>query len=74
MRPELVRREHGGHRRGAGRRPMYGEPMTQYAVSLPDFLALRLEKLGQGNLSQGVRYVAEQLGDSTPVPSKELDS
>lgn len=63
MGQEQVEREHDSQHHGAGRKPIYDKAMTQYAVSLPDFIASHLERVGDGNLSQGIRRLVEQPKD-----------
>lgn len=52
----------GGARAGAGR-PSTGQPwMVRRTVTLPGELVERLASLGEGNLSAGIRKLAEQSG------------
>lgn len=50
-----VRHTHGGARPGAGRKPRYGRPMIRKTIRLTAAEVTRLERLGGGNLSEGVR-------------------
>ncbi len=50
-----VKLSHGGARPGAGRRPRYGKPMLRKTIRLTQEEITRLEQLGAGNLSEGVR-------------------
>jgi hypothetical protein len=49
----------GGKRSGAGRKPL-GPELRQVSVTLPVELVERLRRLGGGNLSAGIRRLAEQ--------------
>jgi hypothetical protein len=52
----------GGKREGAGRPALFpAEPTVRATVTLPAALAARLRELGNGNLSAGIRRLAEQL-------------
>ena len=51
---------HGGRRPGAGRPPTYTEPMVRKTVLVPASYLPLLEREGNGNLSEGVRFVLEQ--------------
>ena len=51
------RKQWGGRRPGAGRRPVPA-PMESRTVSLPPDLIEQLEQLGDGNLSKGIRRAA----------------
>lgn len=63
----VERPKHGGKRRGSGRKhldgsdPGQGEKLVKRTVALPQWMVERLIKLGGGNLSKGVRVMAEQL-------------
>ena len=51
----------GGARDGAGRPPT-GQPwMVRRTVTLPGDLVERLAALGEGNLSAGIRKMADQI-------------
>ncbi len=45
----------GGYRPGAGRKPMFGESVKDRTMTLPADVIARLEALGDGNVSAGVR-------------------
>jgi hypothetical protein len=50
----------GGKREGAGRPALFpAEPTVRATVTLPAALAERLRELGAGNLSAGIRRLAE---------------
>jgi hypothetical protein len=49
----------GGRRRGAGRPPAYREPLLRKTVTLPLSYVEQLTTLGAGNLSDGIRLLAE---------------
>ncbi len=51
---------HGGARAGAGRRPRFGRPMIRKTIRLTAEEIARLERLGAGNLSEGVRAALRQ--------------
>lgn len=47
--------KHGGKRKGAGKPALYGYPMKRYNVVLDSATVETLKKLGNGNLSEGIR-------------------
>ena len=49
----------GGHRPGAGRPPAYREPLVRKTVTLPVSYVEQLTIFGVGNLSEGIRLLAE---------------
>ncbi len=49
----------GGRREGAGRPSLYTEPLIRRTVTLPASYIVQLERLGNGNLSEGIRYLVE---------------
>ncbi len=49
----------GGRREGAGRPSLYTEPLIRRTVTLPESYIVQLERLGNGNLSEGIRYLVE---------------
>uniref|UniRef100_A0A6M3LSY6 Uncharacterized protein n=1 Tax=viral metagenome TaxID=1070528 RepID=A0A6M3LSY6_9ZZZZ len=51
----LERPQHGGPRKGAGRKPLYSEPMQKRTVLLPPHHIAALIQLGSGNLAAGIR-------------------
>ena len=57
------KRSRGGRRAGAGRPPTYTEPLLRKTVTLPASYIRQLTWLGQGNLSDGIRLLAEQAYD-----------
>jgi hypothetical protein len=50
---------HGGRRRGAGRPPAYREPLLRKTVTLLVSYMEQLTAFGAGNLSDGIRLLAE---------------
>lgn len=55
-----VQFSHGGPRPGAGRRPRFGRPMIRKTIRLTEKEIARLERLGDGNLSEGIRTALRQ--------------
>lgn len=55
-----VKFSHGGPRPGAGRRPRFGRPMIRKTIRLTEKEIARLERLGDGNLSEGIRTALRQ--------------
>ena len=55
----------GGRRPGAGRPPAYTEPLLRKTVTLPVSYVERLTAFGNGNLSEGIRLLAETAYTST---------
>ncbi len=49
-----VKYSHGGSRPGIGRRPRFGQPMIRKTIRLTEQEIARLERLGAGNLSEGL--------------------
>jgi hypothetical protein len=49
----------GGRRPGAGRPPAYREPLLRKTVTLPVSYVAQLTTFGAGNLSDGIRLLAE---------------
>ena len=49
----------GGRRPGAGRPPVYREPLLRKTVTLPVSYVEQLAAFGAGNLSDGIRLLAE---------------
>ena len=49
----------GGRREGAGRPVLYTEPLIRRTVTLPASYIVQLERLGNGNLSEGIRFMLE---------------
>ena len=49
----------GGRRPGAGRPPAYREPLLRKTVTLPFSYVEQLAAFGAGNLSDGIRLLAE---------------
>ena len=49
----------GGRRVGAGRPRLYEEPLAKRTVTLPQSYVRKLEGWGRGNLSEGIRMLAE---------------
>ena len=49
----------GGRRPGAGRRPAYREALLRKTVTLPISYVEQLTVIGAGNLSDGIRLLAE---------------
>lgn len=50
----------GGRRPGAGRPPTYTEPLVRKTITLPRSYVPHLEREGNGNLSEGIRFLVEQ--------------
>jgi len=50
----------GGRRPGAGRPPEYIEPMVRTTITLPQSYVEPLRRKGNGNLSDGIRFVIEE--------------
>ena len=57
-----VKYSHGGSRPGAGRRSRFGQPMVRKTIRLTEQEIAGLERLGAGNLSEGVRKALRQAG------------
>lgn len=55
----MKKKQHGGPREGAGRKPLLGTPMQRYQVMLDSGTVSILTKLGKGNLSAGIRLAAQ---------------
>ena len=55
-----VKFTHGGPRPGAGRRARFGRPMVRKTIRLSEQDVAHLERLGAGNLSEGVRAALRQ--------------
>ncbi len=49
----------GGRRAGAGRPSLYTEPLLRSTVTLPESYSAQLRRLGNGNLSEGIRSLVE---------------
>ena len=49
----------GGRREGAGRPQLYTEPLLRRTVTLPASYIRQFERLGNGNLSEGIRFMLE---------------
>jgi hypothetical protein len=60
-----ARRPRGGRRPGAGRPPAYREPLVRKTVTLPVSYVEQLTTFGMGNLSEGIRLLAETAYTST---------
>jgi hypothetical protein len=56
---EGAHRARGGRRPGAGRPPAYREPLVRKTVTLPVSYVEQLAAFGAGNLSDGIRLLAE---------------
>ena len=54
-----ARRARGGRRSGAGRPQAYREPLMRKTVTLPVSYVEQLTTFGAGNLSEGIRLLAE---------------
>jgi hypothetical protein len=59
LRNGAARRTRGGRRPGAGRPPSYREPLLRKTVTLPVSYVEQLTAFGAGNLSDGIRLLAE---------------
>jgi len=55
-------RSHGGARNGAGRKPLYSEPMQKTTVLLPRHYIAALKRIGNGNLAAGIRRLVQLSG------------
>jgi hypothetical protein len=53
--------QRGGAREGAGKKPLFGERMTQMTITIPDTDSDFLIALGNGSRSAGVRAACEEL-------------
>ena len=58
----MTKRSHGGARNGAGRKPLYSEPMEKTTVLLPRHYIAALKRIGNGNLAAGIRRVVQLSG------------
>jgi len=56
----MTKTQHGGARNGAGRKPLYSEPMTEVSVRLPRHYVAALQRFGDGNLAAGIRQLVER--------------
>jgi len=56
----MTKTQHGGARNGAGRKPLYSEPMDRATVLLPRHHIAALRRLGDGNLAAGIRQLVER--------------
>jgi hypothetical protein len=65
MHDRAARRARGGRRPGAGRPPAYREPLVRKTVTLPVSYVEQLTTFGAGNLSEGIRLLAENAYSST---------
>ncbi len=59
LRDGAARGARGGRRPGAGRPPSYREPLLRKTVTLPVSYVEQLMAFGAGNLSDGIRLLAE---------------
>ncbi len=59
MDERAARRVRGGRRPGAGRPQAYTEPLVRKTVTLPVSYVEQLTAFGDGNLSEGIRLLAE---------------
>mgnify|MGYP006892282781 CR=1 FL=1 len=50
----------GGRRKGAGRDPTYDEPMQRKTISVPASHVEHLKRVGDGNISKGVRRLVKK--------------
>lgn len=53
------KKPHGGKREGAGRKPIYKVPMGRYTVRLTAEQVKFAEKLGGGDMAEGVRVALD---------------
>lgn len=60
-----ARRPRGGRRPGAGRPAAYTEPLLRKTVTLSVSYVEQLTAFGYGNLSEGIRLLAETAYTST---------
>jgi hypothetical protein len=68
----VARRARGGRRPGAGRPYAYREPLVRRTVTLPVSYVEQLTTFGAGNLSEGIRLLAETA--YTPTGKLWLDA
>jgi hypothetical protein len=59
LQDRAARGARGGRRPGAGRPPSYREPLLRKTVTLPVSYVEQLATFGAGNLSDGIRLLAE---------------
>lgn len=52
-------KSHGGKRKGAGKPAFFDAPMLRKNVMLDAVTIAKLKKLGNGNLSEGIRQAAK---------------
>ena len=65
MHDGVARSARGGRRPGAGRPQSYREPLVRKTVTLPVSYVAQLTTFGAGNLSEGIRLLAENAYTST---------
>jgi hypothetical protein len=65
MHDRTARHTRGGRRPGAGRPPAYREPLVRKTITLPVSYVEQLTIFGAGNLSEGIRLLAENAYTST---------
>ncbi len=68
----VARHARGGRRPGAGRPQAYREPLVRKTVTLPVSYVEQLTTFGAGNLSEGIRLLAENA--YTPTGKLWLDA
>lgn len=66
----LAKKRWGGYRENAGRPLAYKTPMTRNTVTLPEPLVDFLRQLGNGNLSLGIRELANKWEPAKDVIEK----
>jgi hypothetical protein len=64
--------EHGGQRQGAGRPSHFGN-LERKTVTLPSPMIAELVKLGEGNLSAGIRRLYENQQESVMSKTVEVE-
>lgn len=66
----IAMNNHGGKRKGAGRKPLGSSPMKRVVVTLSDAHITKASNVGQGNLSAGLRLAVDKLPDVSERPSE----
>ncbi|WP_411887363.1 hypothetical protein [Hydrocarboniphaga effusa] len=56
--------QRGGWRANSGRKPLDGEAMTSRSIRQPERLWEVAERLGEGNLSAGIRIALERAANA----------
>ena len=64
----------GGKRKGAGKPALYNEPMERYNVTLDKQTVMALKKLGNGNLSDGIRKAGQAIISPKVTDGSQFES